>query len=140
MAINWRKVTMETLYNRDDGICSICKDELKSTDLFEIDHIVEKSKGGSDDLNNLRLVHLTCHRKRHNPNRAQLPTKRKAYDFTDKNLMHNTINETERELLITTLRKVLWNQTNAAKVLGISERMVRYKMAKHNVKRLTANT
>jgi 5-methylcytosine-specific restriction endonuclease McrA len=30
----------------------------------DIDHIVEKAKGGTDSLSNLRLLHKACHSKR----------------------------------------------------------------------------
>ncbi len=59
---------------KQKGKCPICgnslfKDELGNVDILnfnnlEIDHIQPISKGGSKtSLQNLRLVHLTCHRK-----------------------------------------------------------------------------
>jgi len=133
MGVNWKKVTTETLFNRDDGICNICGKELNIDDLFEIDHIIEKAKGGSDDISNLRIVHLSCHRKRHHPNRVALPTKRTHYDIQRKDLYKGTMKDTEKSLLINVLQKTKWNKSNAAKILGISERMVRYKVLKHNI-------
>lgn len=43
--------------------CSICKIKFTSFDIsnWEIDHIIPKSKGGSDKYENLQLIHRTCH-------------------------------------------------------------------------------
>ena len=41
----------------------------------------------------------------------------------------------EREMILEALSKANWVQTRAAELLGISERVLRYKMAKHGIKR-----
>jgi 5-methylcytosine-specific restriction protein A len=48
---------------RDMGICQLCG-LLVTGEGGDIDHIVEKSKGGTDALSNLRLCHKACHSKR----------------------------------------------------------------------------
>ncbi len=41
----------------------------------------------------------------------------------------------EREMILEALSKANWVQTRAAELLGISERVLRYKMAKHGIKK-----
>jgi len=41
----------------------------------------------------------------------------------------------EREMILAALEKVEWVQTRAAETLGISERVLRYKMDKHGIRR-----
>ncbi|WP_022852406.1 sigma-54-dependent transcriptional regulator [Thermodesulfatator atlanticus] len=41
----------------------------------------------------------------------------------------------ERQMILEALEKTGWVQTRAAELLGISERVLRYKMAKHKIKR-----
>lgn len=43
--------------SRDRCICAICG----KPGANEVDHIVPKSQGGTDDLANLRAVHQACH-------------------------------------------------------------------------------
>lgn len=43
----------------------------------------------------------------------------------------------EQQMMLETLEQHGWVQTRAAKALGISERVLRYKMAKYGIKRLT---
>jgi two-component system response regulator AtoC len=45
------------------------------------------------------------------------------------------LNEVEREMLIEALQQHDWVQTRAAEALGISERVLRYKMGKHRISR-----
>ena len=51
------------LIKRDGNLCRWCFQPLKGD--MEIDHIVEVSDGGSNDLKNLRLMHHDCHVTRH---------------------------------------------------------------------------
>jgi DNA-binding NtrC family response regulator len=45
------------------------------------------------------------------------------------------LSEVEREMILEALDQHEWVQTRAAEALGVSERVLRYKMAKHNVKK-----
>jgi len=45
------------------GICQLCG-LLVTQEGGDIDHIVEKAKGGTDALSNLRLCHKACHSQR----------------------------------------------------------------------------
>lgn len=64
-----RPVRVVEVWERDGGRCQLCgeacsrdpRDERAGT----VDHIVPRSWGGGDELANLRLVCLPCHRARH---------------------------------------------------------------------------
>jgi 5-methylcytosine-specific restriction endonuclease McrA len=47
-------------------VCAICGQPEHAYDRFEADHIIPKSKGGSDHPGNLRAVHRSCNIKRGN--------------------------------------------------------------------------
>ena len=47
------------LYGEQDGVCKACCHRLSKRDL-EVDHIVPKSKGGSDEYDNLQLLCRPC--------------------------------------------------------------------------------
>jgi 5-methylcytosine-specific restriction protein A len=57
----WRRTRLAVIA-RDQGICQLCG--LLVTGEGDIDHIVEKARGGTDALSNLRLCHKSCHSKR----------------------------------------------------------------------------
>lgn len=51
---------------RDGGVCQLCGTLVQGGDRdAHIDHIREKADGGTDELANLRLVHRSCHSRRH---------------------------------------------------------------------------
>ena len=52
----WRYVRLQVL-NRDDWQCTRCG----SRHRLEIDHIVALAEGGTDDLDNLRVLCRDCH-------------------------------------------------------------------------------
>jgi hypothetical protein len=121
--INYKKVTIDYLHERDSGICQICNNPLQDGSLCEIDHIIEKKNGGVDKLHNLRIVHLECHKKRHGVNGITLHPHviiRKDY--------HRMVIENIRTALL--LQPVL---TKACQTIGLSERMGRYYMTKYNL-------
>jgi len=45
-------------------ICGICNKPIKFGDKYEIDHIYPVSRGGSNSLGNLQVVHKKCNRKK----------------------------------------------------------------------------
>jgi len=71
-----RLVWRELLLVRQDGCCAICghrfpqpgelNPQMQSFFSTTFDHIVPRSDGGSDDLDNFRLVHGGCNRARGN--------------------------------------------------------------------------
>jgi len=53
------KVT--TLLKNQKGKCAHCELVFKDGDIWEVDHIIPKSKGGKGDYKNLQLLHRHCH-------------------------------------------------------------------------------
>lgn len=49
------------LIKRQYGRCAICEEAFTPFDVIEADHIVPRSKGGSDKLSNLQALHKHCH-------------------------------------------------------------------------------
>jgi 5-methylcytosine-specific restriction endonuclease McrA len=57
------RAVRDTLMQSQRGICFICGRSLLGGDLHT-DHIVEVRRGGSSDLQNLRVVHAQCNLER----------------------------------------------------------------------------
>lgn len=57
--------TREYLYQRDGGICGICGEEADHSN-WDADHVVPRSQGGPATLENFRVAHPTCNKKRGN--------------------------------------------------------------------------
>ena len=53
----WNAV-VEFILKRDGDLCGICGNELVSN--IQIDHVIPRSVGGADTLDNFRLVHGRC--------------------------------------------------------------------------------
>ena len=56
-----RKEMIDMLYGRTGGYCYICKEHFEKRQL-ELDHIVPKSKGGQDFIDNRALICGNCNR------------------------------------------------------------------------------
>lgn len=74
-AMHWRRTMTDYLAERDGVKCGICRKRVDITLTSgtrgdpmgpSIDHVVPRSKGGTNDLANLRLTHWTCNNKRGN--------------------------------------------------------------------------
>jgi len=50
-----------TLLKNQKGKCAHCELFFKDGDIWEVDHVIPKSKGGRDDYKNLQLLHRHCH-------------------------------------------------------------------------------
>lgn len=59
-----RQIFRRRLWERDAGICGICR-ELVELDNMDIDHIHPQSLGGADHWDNFRVTHPRCNRSRH---------------------------------------------------------------------------
>lgn len=57
----WKKQRAVVL-NRDQGLCRTCRASGRVTAATEVDHIVPKSSGGSDDESNLQAICADCHK------------------------------------------------------------------------------
>ena len=53
--------TITKLLKEQKGICPHCKQNFRTDDLTEIDHIIPKSLGGKDTMKNKQLLHRHCH-------------------------------------------------------------------------------
>jgi RNA-directed DNA polymerase len=53
-------------YDRQGGICPLCNEPIISLDEANLDHILPKSRGGSNDRENLQLVHRKCNTRKGN--------------------------------------------------------------------------
>lgn len=85
----WRAMR-RYIFERDKGVCVLCVQFVGTTnpkdlpggrlDDWDVDHIREIRRGGTDDPANLRLVHYDCHVVRHTqvkqPPRNQQPHKK----------------------------------------------------------------
>lgn len=52
---------ISTLIKRQYGRCAICEEAFTPFDVIEADYIIPRSKGGSDKLSNLQVLHKHCH-------------------------------------------------------------------------------
>ncbi|MFO6423109.1 group II intron reverse transcriptase/maturase [Motilimonas sp. KMU-193] len=50
---------------RQDYQCFVCKQIMNEMDDWDLHHLVPRSKGGSDKISNLVMVHINCHRQIH---------------------------------------------------------------------------
>ena len=57
----WQKLRARILA-RDMHLCQPCERAGKTTPAREVDHIVPKAKGGTDDPDNLEAICIPCHR------------------------------------------------------------------------------
>jgi RNA-directed DNA polymerase len=62
-----------TLHQRQGYRCALCRIPFHPGESIETDHIVPKSRGGTDATSNKRLVHPWCHRQRHQLDKRQRP-------------------------------------------------------------------
>lgn len=54
------------LWLRQKQLCPICRHRITKETEWNIHHIVERVKGGGDEMSNLMLLHPNCHRQLHN--------------------------------------------------------------------------
>lgn len=57
----WRRVRDERMA-ADKGLCQPCLRKGKYTAAAEVDHVVPKSQGGTDEIGNLQSICTACHR------------------------------------------------------------------------------
>ena len=71
---------------------------------------------------------------------ADLPPEVRFYKAADTGgSLSDRLEAVEREMVMTALENHQWIQTQAAESLGISERVMRYKMKKHGIQNRTGN-
>jgi len=57
----WDKVRRYVL-TRDGGLCQPCIKMGRVTEAKQVDHIMQKSEGGTDDESNLQAICVACHK------------------------------------------------------------------------------
>ena len=59
------KQQLRSLWRSQQGICPICQQKITETTGWARHHIIWRSHGGDDTLDNLVLLHPTCHMQVH---------------------------------------------------------------------------
>ena len=121
--MNYKKIIIDYLYERECGMCQICRQPIALEALCEIDHIIEKKNGGADKLYNLRIVHLECHKKRHGVRGVVIHPR-------------IVIKKDYHRMVLNSIRSALLKQPvlmRSCKEIGMSERMCRYYMTKYHL-------
>lgn len=59
----WERIRKLVL-SRDKGLCQPCLAEGKYRTARQVDHIVPKAKGGTDDDSNLQSICVDCHQRK----------------------------------------------------------------------------
>lgn len=128
----WKETVISLLLKRSKNICVICGEYMHKGDFFEVHHIVPKSKGGDDSMDNLAAVHLVCHRLKHKPNQTQIVKdgpKRKLGKLKD------MVERTEVDAIKGWLDTTSWNITRAAEALDVSRPTLYEKMQKYGIQK-----
>jgi 5-methylcytosine-specific restriction protein A len=61
----WTQKAKDSLMKRNpQKLCANCHESMSSRYDLQLDHIVPKCRGGSDDQSNLQLLCKECHRKK----------------------------------------------------------------------------
>lgn len=56
----------ERLLNKQNGLCLYCKNQIKPTDKYEIDHLQPLDDFGNSEENNLAILHKRCNQEKSN--------------------------------------------------------------------------
>jgi hypothetical protein len=52
------------IWERDAGICGLCREPVALSPLMHLDHVIQRHHGGADHWDNLRATHAACNRQR----------------------------------------------------------------------------
>lgn len=50
------------LLKKQKGVCPVCEGDLLNKEDLEVHHVTPKKRGGTDKIENLLLLHKTCHK------------------------------------------------------------------------------
>ncbi|MCB9481624.1 MAG: sigma-54-dependent Fis family transcriptional regulator [Desulfobacteraceae bacterium] len=101
----------------DEALNSLIKYNFKGN-VRELEHIVQKAIAFS----RTNII-----------SKQDLPPEVRFFREDDSSILKEKVSVLEKEMIITALEKNGWNQTKAAKSLGISERVLRYKMQGYSI-------
>lgn len=101
----------------DEALDSLVKYNFKGN-VRELEHIVQKAIAFS----RTKII-----------SKQDLPPEIRFFKENDSSILKEKVSVLEKEMIITALEKNSWNQTRAAKSLGISERVLRYKMQGYSI-------
>lgn len=59
-----RWLVLDLLFDRQGGCCAVCREELRGISDFDLDHKCPLSRGGTNEVKNLQLLCVPCHRKK----------------------------------------------------------------------------
>jgi len=59
------RIRIASLWKRQNGYCPCCQQLISKQSIWDIHHVVRKTDGGSDNLDNLVMLHTNCHRQVH---------------------------------------------------------------------------
>ncbi len=62
---------LRTIWRQQNGTCEVCGELLGEDEKWHVHHVHQRSKGGSDEAHNRRMLHANCHRQLHHPKRVQ---------------------------------------------------------------------
>ena len=78
-----KRINQAILYRRQGGYCAGCDHFFQSRNLT-IDHVLPRSKGGSDDISNLQLLCHACNQLKKDGSQEQLITELRAGGFVNR--------------------------------------------------------
>ena len=61
----WSNFLVTQIYKRQNGRCSVCFERFNEQRSWDVHHKVPRAQGGTDEPNNLALLHLNCHKQVH---------------------------------------------------------------------------
>lgn len=56
---------LTAIWKKQNGKCPICNNKIAYDDEWDIHHKIRKVDGGGDNINNLAMLHINCHRQIH---------------------------------------------------------------------------
>lgn len=94
-----RQRQLDALLARDANLCGICGQEIDEGEPADIDHIVPRSRGGGDELENLQPAHPACNLQKGDRPHVTTPTVTRVTRVTPThvNARHTTDKEAEAE-------------------------------------------